>query len=116
MVTTTDSIGGAPTPPANGSSVPRHEVPENDQTPTRVEMRAKITGTRNGVDWPEVGDVIEVPASEAAALIRQFNAIPAPEQVVEVATEPEPEAAVIEPLAERAIEPISKPRPRGAKE
>jgi hypothetical protein len=34
-----------------------------------VQMNQKITGYRDGAEWPEVGGVIDVPASEAALLI-----------------------------------------------
>lgn len=35
----------------------------------QVRMRKHITGTRNGVEWPPVGGVVEVPDHEAADLI-----------------------------------------------
>lgn len=34
-----------------------------------VIMRATITGTRNGEDWPPVGGQIELPDTEAVALL-----------------------------------------------
>ncbi len=35
----------------------------------RVVMVAKISGTRNGVDWPEPGESIELDADEAVQLL-----------------------------------------------
>ena len=35
----------------------------------KVEMLVLISGTRNGVDWPGVGEPIDVPAQEAADLV-----------------------------------------------
>lgn len=34
-----------------------------------VQMRVKISGTRDGVDWPEKGTIIDLPDDEARALI-----------------------------------------------
>lgn len=36
---------------------------------TKVKMVARISGTRNGEDWPAPGEVADVSADEAAALI-----------------------------------------------
>lgn len=109
MVTTSDSLG-APVAPSNAPQ-DRHPVPEVDWTPTRVLMLVQISGTRDGRDWPSPGAVIELPAHEAAALIRQFTAVPAPEpdeaatvaETAEAATVNEPsEQAVAAPPARRA--------------
>jgi hypothetical protein len=35
----------------------------------KVEMAVRISGTRDGVDWPEIGGLLEVGADEAANLI-----------------------------------------------
>jgi hypothetical protein len=43
---------------------------------TVVKMLAKINGTRNGLDWPDVGETIDLPADEAAQLIGQKLAAP----------------------------------------
>lgn len=43
----------------------------------RIEMRAQISGTRNGEDWPAKGGTIDVPDDEAAQLIGQGMAVPA---------------------------------------
>ena len=51
-----------------------------------VEMRARITGTRNGVDWPPVGGVVDLPEVEARDLIAGGLA-------VESAVAPEPEVS-----------------------
>jgi len=34
-----------------------------------VKMLTRVSGTRNGVDWPERGDTLEVSADEAATLV-----------------------------------------------
>ena len=62
-----------------------------------VEMRARISGTRNGVDWPPVGGVVDLPESEASALIALGAA-------VEVATAPEPEVSA--PRRGRPSKPV----------
>lgn len=41
-----------------------------------VEMVAKISGTRNGEDWPNVGQRIELPDAEAVSLINAKCAVP----------------------------------------
>jgi hypothetical protein len=42
-----------------------------------VKMLAKISGTRNGVDWPDVGETYELPDDEADQLVGQKLAKPA---------------------------------------
>jgi hypothetical protein len=42
-----------------------------------IKMLAKITGTRNGIDWPEPGETIELPEAEAESLIASKLAKPA---------------------------------------
>lgn len=41
----------------------------------KVTMQHKISGTRDGVEWPERGEEIDLPADEAAALISQGSAV-----------------------------------------
>lgn len=36
---------------------------------TTVRMLVSITGTRDGVDWPERGATLELPVGEAAAMV-----------------------------------------------
>jgi hypothetical protein len=36
----------------------------------QIQIAARISGTRDGVDWPAVGEIISVPDDEAADLIR----------------------------------------------
>lgn len=60
-----------------------------------VEMRARISGTRNGQDWPQVGETISLPDAEARDMI-------AAGLVVEVADAPKPQTA-------------AAPKPRTAK-
>ncbi len=69
-----------------------------------VQLRVKITGTRDGMPWPNPGEVIDVPADEAADLIAARIAV-----AVERSA---PEAAVA-PAAETAAAP--KPRARARK-
>ncbi|WP_115790035.1 hypothetical protein [Arthrobacter silvisoli] len=61
----------APDPAAPESEPDAAEVAEPLRT---VRMRAKISGTRNGVDWPEKGELIELPADEAQTLINHGQA------------------------------------------
>jgi hypothetical protein len=60
----------------------------------KVRMVRKLSGTRDGQDWPAVGDTIDVPDDEGATLISQGNAEGvkkgAPEKAV---TADEPETA-----------------------
>lgn len=72
MATTRASFGAAPVP----SAAP--DVPDGT---TRVAMLARISGTRNGAEWPPVGGEITLPAPEAADLIRNYLARPAPEPI-----------------------------------
>ncbi len=58
-------------------------------------MRVNISGTRNGQDWPRVGESIDLPDAEAVDLLNAGLARPAPA--------PEPEVAVM---------PATKPRAR----
>lgn len=110
MVTTRASIGA---PVADRPDDPA-EAPEGI---TRVTMLARISGTRNGAEWPLIGGDITLPAGEAADLIRNHLAKPAPEPVeravvvepTERATDDEPsERAVVEEPAERATSPERK--------
>lgn len=34
-----------------------------------IKLVAQISGTRNGVDWPKPGEVLEVPDAEGAGLV-----------------------------------------------
>lgn len=34
----------------------------------KVKMNTQLSGTRNGVEWPELGGTIDLPADEAEAL------------------------------------------------
>lgn len=61
-------------------------------------MRTKITGNRNGAEWPNAGDVIDLPDAEALALVgAQAATLVDPPAVVdtvdvlEVATVEQPE-------------------------
>lgn len=100
MVTTTSSIG-APLP-----DLPEGAPAGAPHGTTRVVMAVSISGTRNGADWPAAGNIIEVPAEEAADLIRLYLALPeSPEE------EPEEAAIVPEATPERAIVPKASRKP-----
>lgn len=60
----------------------------------KVIMKAGISGTRDGVEWPRPGGSIDLPDAEAVGMLNAGLVIPA--------GEPEPERAV-------------KPRPRGGR-
>lgn len=73
-----------------------------------------MSGTRNGVDWPRIGSVMELPDEEAigyiaagqadpvAELAREERAVKPPfEEVRTVAEVGQPEVASSEPLTEK---------------
>lgn len=41
----------------------------------KVRMTARVSGTRDGAVWPDAGEMIDVPAEEAAQLISSRLAI-----------------------------------------
>jgi hypothetical protein len=79
---------------AVGYPSPDTERPVAPDGTTRVTMLARISGTRNGAEWPRIGEDLIVPAPEAADLIRNFLAKPAPELA---------ERAVVDAPVERAV-------------
>lgn len=44
----------------------------------KVTMRHKISGQRDGADWPDPGETIDVPDDEAVMLLAQGMAVEAP--------------------------------------
>lgn len=46
---------------------------------TLVRMLVQITGLRDGQEWPAIGEVVDLPAGEAAQHLRMHNAEPAPD-------------------------------------
>jgi hypothetical protein len=54
----------------------------------RVTMLAKITGTRDGIEWPTPGYDIELPDDEAASLVHNGLAKPAVVPVESAAVAP----------------------------
>lgn len=56
----------------------------------KVIMKATITGTRDGVDWPAVGEPVHLPDSEATAMLRAGLVGPAEPDKPETATDPKP--------------------------
>ena len=51
----------------------------------RIRMKQNITGTRNGLEWPAVGTVIEIRDNEGADLIAAGLAEEAPDEDPEFA-------------------------------
>lgn len=60
----------------------------------KIQIAAVISGTRNGVDWPAPGEILDVPADEAEQLIAHRLAVK-PEAAEKPArgSKPEPEKA-----------------------
>lgn len=78
----------------SGDPYPRH--PQDHHTSiewsdsVKVEMKARITGTRDGVEWPELGQTLTVPDAEGADLCAAGLAVPvAQEPRKAVAAKPE---------------------------
>jgi hypothetical protein len=61
----------------------------------KIEIVARISGSRDGVDWPAVGETLTVPAEEAADLVRLGFA-----RIVEVKAVKEPVERAVAPKAE----------------
>jgi hypothetical protein len=60
----------------------------------RVRMKATLSGTRDGKDWPPVGGSVDLPDDEAAHLVTAGLAAPDDEQPpVEEATAPPAETS-----------------------
>lgn len=55
----------------------------------QVIMNANISGTRDGVDWPAIGQPVDLPKDEAVAMLAAGLAI-ATGQTAEKATDPRP--------------------------
>lgn len=89
----------------------------------KIQMRAQISGTRNGREWPRVGQIIDLPNDEAERLIKQGLAVefdlgapdlvPPKGKVGEVTAEPIEIAMPAEPKLERSIKAAVRRR-RGA--
>ena len=68
----------------------------------KVQMVVRISGSRNGVDWPQVGGVFDVPDAEGYDLI--FSGIArVPVKRVETATARTPETATRKGLTKKDI-------------
>lgn len=73
----------------------------------RVIMRARLTGTRNGVEWPAPGEPVDLPQDEAELLVANGLA---------VADESQPaKKAAVESAAVKAPENASAQKPRARK-
>ena len=68
----------------------------------RIQMVVRISGSRNGVDWPQVGGVFDVPEVEAHDLISAGIAR-VPVRSVETATARTPETATRKGLTKKDI-------------
>lgn len=73
----------------------------------RVQMKASMSGLRDGAEWPKVGEVIDLPDQEAADMIRVGNATPVSEDPPEQATAP-----IYEELATETRVPAEAPAPK----
>ena len=69
-------------------------------------MLTTFSGTRDGINWPERGGIIDLPELEALELVAQGHA-----RKPETETEPVVETAAIEPVTETAVKK-SPGRPR----
>lgn len=75
----------------------------------KVRMVASISGTRDGVDWPQRGEVTDLPAAEAEHMIGQGLATPVDGPEVETATaDPAPENAAATPKKRKRKAPAKK--------
>jgi len=68
----------------------------------RVKMITRVSGTRDGVDWPPRGGELDVPANEAADLVAAGYA---------VAVESAPESAAVDTKPTKRA--AAKPEKRG---
>lgn len=68
-----------------------------------VRMLQRISGLRNGKQWPPIGGVIDLPESEALALAAHGYAQPLPpvEKVERATIEDTAEKAVIKPAVKK---------------
>ena len=76
----------------------------------RVKMKAVLSGTRNGADWPPIGGTIDLPQAEAehlvaAGLAEKAEAASSKAETVEETATPKAEAETATP----------KRRPRSGK-
>ena len=51
----------------------------------KIRMKIQLTGTRDGVRWPKVGEVVDLPDHEAARLCANGRAEPVVEDKTEKA-------------------------------
>lgn len=68
-----------------------------------IVMRGRISGARDGVDWPDVGGSIDVPAAEAHDLVAMGLAAYADDDVA-------PLEAAVAPKAETAADALKPTR------
>lgn len=58
----------------------------------KIRMKASLSGTRNGVDWPRAGETVELPDDEAAKLCAAGMAEPLRSDSDDVETRAKPAA------------------------
>lgn len=75
---------------------------------TTVRMLISISGTRDGVDWPEPGGLLELPDAEAAAMVLSGMAEVAARGAVSV------ETATGDEFGIEVAADVAKPRGRKA--
>lgn len=65
----------------------------------KVQMKSRISGTRDGQDWPEIGEVVDLPDTEAVDLLNAGLAqVPGEDEGAPV-TRPAPKATKRAPKA-----------------
>lgn len=74
-------------------------------------MLVAMSGTRDGVDWPPSGGVLECDAAEGEHLVRAGIAAPVPDEPATVPEEPGPEEYAV-PVTEVETATPPKPKPR----
>ena len=77
----------------------------------KVRLKTTITGTRNGVEWPAPGEVVDLPGTEAMDLCGNGLAVPVKDEGVE-------DAKASDDDVEERSEPrkaVTKTAPKAAK-
>jgi hypothetical protein len=74
----------------------------------RVKMKVDMSGTREGVPWPQRGTVIDLPDTEAQQYIDADMAVPAGKEPAETATMPADDVETRGPVTTRSG-PVKKP-------
>lgn len=59
----------------------------------KVRMAVSLSGTRDGADWPAIGETIDLPNDEAVGYLNAGICVPVEDDAVEAAVDPAPEKA-----------------------